>query len=85
MKRNQAWIVPALCLMAPGFLSGCHGQETPPPQKAALPTTVTPEQMDQALAQVNNDPKLSPQQKVETANMLRSHLKVAPTPGGKTP
>ena len=83
MKRSQAWIVPALCLIAPGGLSGCHKQETPPPQKAALPNTVTPEQMDQAIAQVNNDPKLTPQQKVETANMLRSHLHVVPAPGGR--
>jgi hypothetical protein len=83
MKRSQAWIVPALCLIAPGVLSGCHKQESPSPQKASLPSTVTPEQMDQALAQVNNDPKLSPQQKVETANMLRSHLHVAPAPGAR--
>jgi len=83
MKRSQARIIPALCLIAPGLLSGCHGRDTPPPQKAALPSTVTPEQMDQALAQVNNDPKLTPQQKIETANMLRSHLHVAPAPGGR--
>jgi hypothetical protein len=58
-------------------LAGYHGNRQPPPP----PSVVTPAQREQLTAGVYNDPKLTPQQKSETINMLRSHLKIVPSGG----
>jgi cytochrome c-type biogenesis protein CcmH/NrfG len=76
MQRAKFWVRLGLGLIATSVLAGCHGRSQPSP---SYPSNVTPQQMDQALAQINNDPHLTPQQKVEASNALRGHLHVHPS------
>jgi ABC-type uncharacterized transport system auxiliary subunit len=65
-----------LSLIATAVLAGCHGRSQP---AQTYPSTVTPQQRDEAIAQINNDPNLTPQQKLEAINALRSHLRLHPS------
>jgi cytochrome c-type biogenesis protein CcmH/NrfG len=76
MQRAKYWVYLGLGLSVTGVLAGCHGGSQP---SQSYPSTVTPQQMDQVLAQVNSDPNLTPQQKMERINALRSHLHVQPS------
>lgn len=61
-------------------LAGCHGRPAPPP--SAYPGGITQAQMEQGIAQVNSDPTLTPDQKTQKINLIRSHIKITSPPTG---
>ena len=73
MQRAKPWVRLVVGLTAIGVLAACHGRGQP---SQSYPSTVTPQQMDQVIAQITNDPSLTPQQKMEAINAMRSHLHI---------
>ena len=82
MQRTKRWTLVGCGLALAAALAGCHGRSQPPPPANPYPGGVTAAQMQQGIAQISNNPQMTPQQKMAAISVLRSHVKVVPDGGG---